>query len=191
MDFLHIPTPARWALQLESHLDKILLDHTHWEKESARMCLNLLLAYCDNEELSKAMSSMINDKLNRFQTNRELLKTLGIKFQRIQPTGYNRRLKELIINKEPQRVVDRLLVTALADARSNERFSVIANSCEDPKVAKYYKSLVDQNRENYVTYIDLASGYIDEGHVFERLDELANYEATLISDDGAKPRFHS
>ncbi|MBL98843.1 MAG: tRNA hydroxylase [Rhodopirellula sp.] len=191
MDFLHIPTPARWALQLESHLDKILLDHTHWEKESARMCLNLLLAYCDNEELSKAMSSMINDKLNRFQTNRELLKTLGIKFQRIQPTGYNRRLKELIINKEPQRVVDRLLVTALADARSNERFSVIANSCEDPKVAKYYKSLVDQDRENYVTYIDLASGYIDEGHVFERLDELANYEATLISDDGAKPRFHS
>lgn len=191
MDFLHIPTPARWALQLESHLDKILLDHTHWEKESARMCLNLLLAYCDNEELSKAMSSMINDKLNRFQTNRELLKTLGIKFQRIQPTGYNRRLKELIINKEPQRVVDRLLVTALADARSNERFSVIANSCEDPKVAKYYKSLVDQDRENYVTYIDLASGYIDEGHVFERLDELANYEATLISDGGAKPRLHS
>lgn len=191
MDFLHIPTPARWALQLESHLDKILLDHTHWEKESARMCLNLLLAYCDNEELSKAMSSMINDKLNRFQTNRELLKTLGIKFQRIQPTGYNRRLKELIINKEPQRVVDRLLVTALADARSNERFSVIANSCEDPKVANYYKSLVDQDRENYVTYIDLASGYIDEGHVFERLDELANYEGTLISDGGAKPRLHS
>ncbi len=191
MDFLHIPTPARWALQLESHLDKILLDHTHWEKESARMCLNLLLAYCDNEELSKAMSSMINDKLNRFQTNRELLKTLGIKFQRIHSTGYNRRLKELIINKEPQRVVDRLLVTALADARSNERFSVIANSCEDPKVANYYKSLVDQDRENYVTYIDLASGYIDEGHVFERLDELANYEGTLISDGGAKPRLHS
>ena len=191
MGFLHIPTPARWALQLESHLDKILLDHTHWEKESARMCLNLLLAYCDNEELSKAMTSMINDKLNRFQTNRELLKTLGIKFQRIQPTGYNRRLKELIINKEPQRVVDRLLVTALADARSNERFSVIADSCEDPKVAEYYKSLVDKDRENYVTYIDLASGYIDEGYVFERLDELANYEATLISDGGAKPRLHS
>ena len=191
MDFLHIPTAARWALQLESHLDKILLDHTHWEKESARMCLNLLLAYCDNEELSKAMTSMINDKLNRFQTNRELLKTLGIKFQRIQPTGYNRRLKELIINKEPQRVVDRLLVTALADARSNERFSVIADSCEDPKVAEYYKSLVDKDRENYVTYIDLAGGYIDEGHVFERLDELANYEATLISDGGAKPRLHS
>ena len=191
MDFLHIPTPARWALQLESHLDKILLDHTHWEKEAARICLNLLLAYCENEELSKAMTSMINDKLNRFQTKRELLKTLGIKFQRIQPTGLNRRLKELIINKEPQGVVDRLLVTALADARSNERFSVIANSYEDPKVVKYYKSLVDKDRKNYVTYIDLASGYIDEGHVFERLDELANYEAILISDGGAKPRLHS
>ena len=138
MDFLHIPTPARWAFQLDSHLDNILLDHTHGEKESARMCLNLLLAYCDNEELRKAMTSMINDKLNRFQTNRKLLKTLGINFQRIQPTGCNRRLKELIINKEPRRVVDRLLVTALADAPSNERFSVIANSCEDPKVAKYY-----------------------------------------------------
>ena len=82
-------------------------------------------------------------------------------------------------------------MTALADARSNERFSVIADSCEDSKVAKYYKSLVDKDRENYVTYIDLASGYIDEGHVFERLDELANYEATLISDGGAKPRLHS
>ena len=66
-----------------------------------------------------------------------------------------------------------------------------SNSYEDPKVVKYYKSLVDKDRENYVTYIDLASGYIDEGHVFERLDELANYEATLISDGGAKPRLHS
>ena len=137
------------------------------------------------------MTAMINDKLNRFQINRELPKTLGIKFQRIQPTGYDRRLKELINNKEPQRVVDRLLVTALADARSNERFSVIANSCEDPKVAKHYKSLADKDRENYATYIDLASGYIDQGDVFERLDELANYEGTLISDGGGKPRLHS
>ena len=89
------------------------------------MCLNLSLAYCDNEELSKAMTAMINAKLTRFQTNRELLKTAGIKFQRIQPTGYGRLLKELTINKEQQHVVDRLLVTALAAARSNERFSVI------------------------------------------------------------------
>ena len=54
-----------------------------------------------------------------------------------------------------------------------------------------YKTLANKDRENYATYIDLASGYMDEGHVFERLDELANYEATLISDGGGRPRLHS
>jgi len=191
MDFLHIPTRPTWALQLESDLDKILLDHTHWEKVSARWCLNLLLAYCDNETLSMEMTKMINQKLSQFQEMRELLKSQAILFARQQPIGYDKRLKELIVNKEPDRVVDRLLVSALQEARSYERFAFMANCLEDDTVAGHYQELVKSDPENYSTFIDLATHYKAEAEVFSRLDELAVYESELIKTGGAKPRLHS
>lgn len=191
MDFLHIPTRPTWALQLESDLDKILLDHTLWEKESARWCLNLLLAYCDNETLSMEMTKMINQKLSQFQEMRELLKSQAILFARQQPIGYDKRLKELIVNKEPDRVVDRLLVSALQEARSYERFAFMANCLEDDTVAGHYQELVKSDPENYSTFIDLATHYKAEAEVFSRLDELAVYESELIKTGGAKPRLHS
>jgi len=191
MDFLHIPTPAIWSLQLESNLDKIMLDHTHWEKESARWCLNLLLAYCNNETLSIAMTKMINQKLAQFQDMRELLKSQKVFFTRQQPIGYDKRLKEVIEKREPQRVVDRLLVSALQEARSYERFAFMANCLEDQTVAGHYQDLVKSDPENYSTFIDLATHYRPESDVFSRLDELAVYESELINPGGAKPRLHS
>lgn len=191
MDFLHIPTRPSWALQLESDRDKILLDHTHWEKESARWCLSLLLAYCDNESLSLAMTKIINQKLSQFQEMRELLKSQAIIFTREQPIGYDKRLKEIIVKKEPDRVVDRLLVSALQEARSYERFAFMANCLAEETLAGHYQKLVKSDPENYSTFIDLATHYRAEAYVFSRLDELAVYESELINTGGAKPRLHS
>lgn len=191
MDFLHAPTCVVWSRQLESDLDKILLDHTHWEKQSARWCLNLLLAYCDNEALSIAMTSMINQKLARFQEMRELLKSHNILFMRQQPIGYDKRLKELIIPKEPGRVVDRLLISALQEARSYERFAFMAHHIDNDTIAEHYHQISENDPRNYETFIDLATCYRDEAAVFTRLDELAAYEATFINEGSRKPRLHS
>ena len=191
MDFLHIPTRAIWSLQLESDLDKIILDHTHWERESARWCLNLLLAYCDNETLSIAMTKMINQKLAQFQDMRELLKSQKVVFTRQQPIGYDKQLKDLIEKREPQRVVDRLLISALQEARSYERFAFMADCLEDKSVSEHYQALVKNDPENYSTFLDLATHYQSESEVFTRLDELAVYESELINVGGAKPRLHS
>ena len=191
MDFLHIPTRVVWSLQLESDLDKILLDHTHWEKESARWCLNLLLAYCDNEALSIAMTRMINQKLARFQDMRELLKSQQILFIRQQPIGYDKRLKELIINKEPERVVDRLLISALQEARSYERFAFMAQHIDNNTIAEHYHEISESDPRNYDTFIDLATCYQDEAAVFIRLGELAAYESGFLSEGSRKPRLHS
>ena len=191
MDFLHIPTRVVWSFPLESDLDQILLDHTHWEKESARWCLNLLLAYCDNEALSIAMTRMINQKLARFQEMRELLKSQKILFIRQQPIGYDKRLKELIINKEPERVVDRLLISALQEARSYERFAFMAHHIDNNTIAEHYHEISESDPRNYDTFIDLATCYQDEAAVCIRLDELAAYESSFLSEGSRKPRLHS
>lgn len=88
-------------------------------------------------------------------------------------------------------MIDRLLVSAQADARSYERFDFIAKHTYTRVMATHYADYVKADSENYATYIDLATEYQNEKSVFARLDELAAYEATLISDDRAKLRLLS
>ena len=76
--------------------------------------------------------------MSRFQQMRELITSLGIDFRRQQPIAYDKRLKELITNKEPRRVVDQLLISALQEARSYERFAFIADNIEDTTIAQHY-----------------------------------------------------
>ena len=88
-------------------------------------------------------------------------------------------------------MIDRLLVSAQADARSYERFDFIAKHTYTRVMATHYAGYVKADSENYATYIDLATEYQDEKSVFARLDDLAAYEATLFSEDRAKLRLLS
>jgi|MGYP001189007642 tRNA-(ms[2]io[6]A)-hydroxylase len=184
-------TPERWLQQVRDHLDEILIDHAHCEKKAAGTAMNLIFAYVENEQLCRDMTEIVNEELEHFHLVIDLLKRRGIRFRRLKPSGYGRRLSDLIRKNEPQRAVDRLLVAGLIEARSCERFDLLRQHIGDPELADFYDSLFETEARHHSTYLRLAQMFASVETVEERLDELATAEADIIVEGELLPRMHS
>lgn len=188
---LLIPTPERWLTQVESQLDLLLIDHAHCEKKAAGVAMNLLFAYVENAELTRAMTEIMAEELDHFHQVRALLDRRGIRFYKLPPSRYGPRLHELVSHQEPQRAVDRLLVAALIEARSCERFGLLRDRLADRELAEFYGGLFESEARHHSTYVRLAKDFRPEEAVRERLAELAAAEAAIIEAGEDQPRMHS
>src|SRR4029079_10459657 len=135
---LRCDTPVRWLAQVDADLPAILIDHAHCEKKAAGTALNLIFAYVENIELCREMTLIVNEELEHFHMVLDLLSCRGIRFRRLTPSSYGRELNDLVRKQEPQRAVDRLLVAGLIEARSCERFQVLAEHVKDVELADFY-----------------------------------------------------
>ncbi len=188
---LQSETDARWFQQVDSHLDEILIDHAHCEKKAAGTAMNLMFAYVENLDLCREMTEIVNEELEHFHMVIALLDKRGIRFRRLKPSSYGRRLNDLVRKLEPQRAVDRLLVAGLIEARSCERFRQLAEHVDDAELAEFYASLFESEARHHATYVRLAMAYASEAEVMQRLDELAALEAEIIATGDPVARMHS
>ena len=193
MPMLHLQsdTSARWLAQVDADLESILIDHAHCEKKAAGTALNLIFAYVENIELCREMALIVNEELEHFQMVLDLLARRGIRFRRLKPSSYGRELNDLVRKQEPQRAVDRLLVAGLIEARSCERFHMLAEHVKDRELADFYRSLFESEARHHTTYTRLAKDFAPEAVVMARLDELAALEAAIIDRGEELPRMHS
>src|SRR5262245_31740998 len=153
---LHAPTPERWLSQVESHLDLLLIDHAHCEKKAAGVAMNLLFAYVEHAELTRAMTEIVQEELDHFHQVRALLDRRGIRFYKLPPSQYGPKLHELVAKEEPQRAVDRLLVAALIEARSCERFGLLRDRLADRELGEFYGRMFESVDRHYSKYVRLA-----------------------------------
>jgi tRNA 2-(methylsulfanyl)-N6-isopentenyladenosine37 hydroxylase len=188
---LKCDTPARWLAQVDADLPSILIDHAHCEKKAAGTALNLIFAYVEDIELCRAMTEIVGEELEHFHMVLDLLDRRDIRFRRLTPSTYGRELNDLVRKQEPQRAVDRLLVAGLIEARSCERFHMLANHVQDTELAEFYGSLFESEARHHTTYTRLAKHFAPEADVMARLDELAAAEAAIIIRGEDCPRMHS
>ena len=188
---LQVETPDRWLNQVDEDLDQVLLDHAHCELSAARTALNLMVAYVLYEPLTVEMTRIINEELDHFHQVLEQLNRLDIDFKRQQPGHYGKRLNALVRSEEPMRGIDRLLVAALIEARSCERFCLLRDHVRDPELADFYGSLFESEAGHYATYVQLAKNFMPSDIVDQRLDELASEEAQIILEGYSRARMHS
>ena len=188
---LHAPTPPRWLAQVSGNLEELLIDHAHCEKKAAGVAMNLLFAYVDHVELVRAMSGIVQEELSHFHLVLDLLERRGIRFRKIPPSRYAERLHVLVNKLEPMRAVDRLLVAALIEARSCERFGLLRDSLPDAELANFFGSLFESEARHHSTYMRLARLFASEATVDARLAELAVEEARVIAQGDEVPRVHS
>ena len=188
---LQVETPDRWLNQVDEDLDQVLLDHAHCELSAARTALNLMVAYVLYEPLTVEMTRIINEELDHFHQVLEQLNRLDIDFKRQQPGHYGKRLNALVRSEEPLRGVDRLLIAALIEARSCERFCLLRDHVRDPELADFYGSLFESEAGHYATYVQLAKNFMPSDIVDQRLDELASEEAQIILEGYSRARMHS
>ena len=188
---LHSTSPDRWLRQVEENLNTILIDHAHCEQKAASTAMNLMFEYVENEALTATMTEIVTEELEHFHMVLKLLKERGIRFIKLKPGTYGRQLKALCRRQEPHKAMDHLLVAALIEARSCERFVLLRDHLEDRELSEFYGSLYESEARHHATYVRLAMDYGSQAEVGARLDELATAEAEIIAAGYEQPRVHS
>lgn len=180
-----------WLRQVDESLEEVLIDHAHCEHKAAATAMSLMGAYIDNQDLCVEMTRIVEEELEHFHMVIKLLESRGIEFRRQQPGHYGKELKALVRPTEPDRAVDRLLVGSLIEARSCERFNMLADHVDDQELADFYRSLFESEARHHTTYVRLAKTFADDETVKTRLQELASLEAEIIGRGNPLPRMHS
>jgi tRNA-(ms[2]io[6]A)-hydroxylase len=175
------------------HLDELLIDHAHCEKKAAGTAMNLLFAYVEHEPLCRELAAIVVEELEHFGLVLDVLAERGIRFRRLSPSSYGRRLADLVRKQEPQRAIDRLLVAALIEARSCERFALLRDELaeRDPRLSQFFGGLFESEARHHSTYVRYAGLFGSAAEVDARLGDLAAAEAAIIQQGDAVPRVHS
>ena len=192
---LHLQSESdrRWLSQVDDHLDEILIDHAHCERKAASVAMNLMNSYTEHRELCREMTIIVQEELEHFHLVLEILDQRGIEFRTLPSGPYGRKLNGLVRPHEPERAVDRLLVGSLIEARSCERFQLLAEHVKDsePELSKFYASLFESEARHHTTYVRTAESFAERSVVRVRLDQLSADESQIIAEGSELPRMHS
>lgn len=192
--FLGCPTPQAWLDQARSHLDILLIDHAHCEKKAASTALNLLFRYVDKRNLLFKLSQLAREEMLHFEQVLELMEQHGVSYGHLTPARYAQGLRQYIRPKEPEKLVDTLIIGAFIEARSCERFAALAPVLNaDPATAdigRYYLFLLKSESRHYEDYLELAREYSPQP-IEERIGFFRMIEKELIESPDSEFRFHS
>lgn len=190
IDFLRVPTPRGWLDAALANLPLLLQDHAHCERKAATAAINLISKYPDYPELVQLMSPLAREELLHFEKVLDLMALRQVTLGPLPPSDYGQSLHALISKKPgPDRLRDQLLIGAIIEARSCERFFALVPLLDDPVLSRFYASLVKAEARHFQDYLGLAKRY--GNNIEERLETFLAVENTLISKNDSVFRFHS
>ncbi|MCZ6893327.1 MAG: tRNA-(ms[2]io[6]A)-hydroxylase [Gammaproteobacteria bacterium] len=190
--FLETETPEEWLDAACERLPEMLLDHANCELKAASTALGFLYRYPDRTILAQRMSRLAREELRHFEQVRSIMADMDIPFERTTASRYAGGLRDAARHEEPAKLLDLLLIGAIIEARSCERFAKIAPRLP-AKLGKFYGGLLASEARHFEQYIAFAKSECDvsDAEINERLEELKKIEAALILEPDAEFRFHS
>ena len=190
--FLDTPTPDAWLDEACLRLPEMLLDHANCELKAASTALGFLYRYPERTALAQRMSRLAREELRHFEQVRSIMDDMEVPFERLSASRYAGGLREAVRPEEPYKLLDMLLIGALIEARSCERFAKIAPRLPE-KLGRFYGGLLASEARHFEHYIAFAKSEcgIDEDEIEARLAELKALEASLITAPDDEFRFHS
>ncbi len=188
-DFLPCPTPHTWIENALAHQDILLVDHAHCEKKAASTALSLMYRYVDNTELLNKMSRLAREELRHFEQVLAIMNRRGVTYCHLSPARYAAGLRKEVRTEDPGRLVDVLIVGAIIEARSCERFAALAPHLDD-KLADFYTGLLKSESRHYQDYLKLAEKAAG-GPLDDRIRQFLDIEQQLIETPDTEFRFHS
>ena len=190
--FFDIATPEEWVDEACRRIPELLLDHANCELKAASTALGFLYRYPDRTGLVQRMSRLAREELRHFEQVRSIMQDMNVPFDRLTASRYAGGLRAAVRDDEPHKLLDLLLVGALIEARSCERFAKLAPHLPS-KLGKFYNGLLASEARHFKHYIALAKTEceVSDDEVEARLTELKQLEANLITDPDPQFRFHS
>ena len=192
LDFLPCATPRAWidAASNPANLPTLLIDHANCEKKAASTALNLMYRYVEHPALLNKLSRLAREELRHFEQVLAIIQKRGIEYPQLSAARYASGLRERVAKDEPLRLVDTLLVGALIEARSCERFAALLPVL-DEELATFYASLLRSESRHFMDYLALAQALVPGVDLRERLEPLRAKEQQLIESEDPEFRFHS
>jgi len=174
------PTNPDWITAANADLSMLMVDHAHCEKKAAANALSLVNRYPYNNELVTSLIALAMEELEHFARVHAIILERGITMTPDHGDNYARQLKELCRKQEPERFLDALLVAALIEARSCERFSILAKECADIELRTMYADLLASEAGHHALFTSLARKKFSADVVAQRLKELSEGEAKIV-----------
>ena len=189
---LKLKTDPRWVTIVESNIEEILTDHAWCEQKAATNVITLITQNSEHEELVTELLKIAKEEIDHFQMVHDIIKERGLTLGRERKDHYVNELFKFL-KKDGSRndaFVDRLLFSAMIEARSCERFKVLSLNIQDKKLADFYRELMISEAGHYTTFLGFARKYSEKVNVDKRWAEWLEFEGELISNYGTKETIH-
>jgi tRNA-(ms[2]io[6]A)-hydroxylase len=191
-EFLPTATPPEWLDVACERLPEMLLDHANCELKAASTALGFLYRYPDRAALAQRMSRLAREELRHFEQVRSIMDDMSIPFERLSASRYASGLRDAARDEEPHKLLDLLLIGAIIEARSCERFAQVAPRLPQ-RLGRFYSGLLASEARHFEHYIAFARSEcgVANDEIEARLVELKAVEAELITTPDPLFRFHS
>ena len=190
--FLTCATPDAWVecALLPENRATLLIDHANCEKKAAATALSLMNRYIDNTALLEKMSRLAREELRHFEQVLKIMRNQPVEYVPLTASRYAQTLHKSVRRHEPGRLVDTLIIGALIEARSCERFASLAPHL-DRELGEFYLSLLKSEARHFNEYLKLAESISEEADFQSRLNQFRELEAGLVITADTEFRFHS
>jgi len=182
-------TPAEWLAVALADLDAVHQDHLHCERKAAQSALSLVRSYPERADVVQAVARLAHEETAHVVQVSQLLVKKGIEASKDFGDEYAAALGSLVRRGEPHRLLDRLLVFALIEARSAERLGMLATAIPDEATANLYGALAGAEVRHRDMFLELAESVAPDAWR-ERLAVLARAEAEIIAQIPLRARIH-
>ena len=187
--FLLCETPKAWLDNALENQALLLIDHANCEKKAASTAMNLLYRYVEHPELLDKMSRLAREELRHFEQVIAIMQERGVVYEQIPAARYASELSKLVRTHEPAKLVDTLIMGAIIEARSCERFAALAPEL-DQSLQTFYTSLLKSEARHFKDYLKLAQNASNES-IDDRVRLFLEKEKQLIQQYDTEFRFHS
>lgn len=180
---LELPTDPRWVNIAEKNIHDILVDHAYCEQKAASSCISLIITYPEKEKLVDMLTPVVAEEWSHFERVLEELRKRGYTLGRQRKDEYVEQLMNVLKkggNRE-QQLTEKLLMNALIEARSAERFKLLWKNLPDAGLSKFYYELMVSEALHYKNFLQLAKEYAPEEEVMARWHELLEQEAKIVA----------
>lgn len=179
---LELPTDPRWVNIAEKNISDILTDHAYCEQKAASSCISLIVQFPERDELVDMLTPVVAEEWSHFERVLEEMKKRGFKLGLQRKDEYVEKLQTVIRKggSRDQLLMEKLLMNALIEARSCERFRLLWKHIPDKDLSKFYYELMVSEASHYKNFLRLAKVYNPEEKVMQRWNEWLEAEASIM-----------
>ena len=191
---LQLPTDPRWVNIVEKNIEDILTDHAWCEQKAATNAITIITINSEFPDLVTDMLALAKEEIEHFQMVHEIILKRGLTLGRECKDEYvgelAKYMKQSNTGSRVSGLVERLLFSAMIEARSCERFKVLSENINDPELSVFYRELMESEASHYTTFITYARKYGIGIDVEKRWREWLEFEASIISKYGKNQTVH-